>query len=491
MRFSPAIIYLQLFCLLLACKDPEYDVNVVNPNPPPITDNSAGTLELSSLFNVLCEGNASPISIKLNGNEVYYWNVHWKIEPSLGQMQADRYKAPLTFNGVKEIKITATLNENSKTSGSIILKLEANESNTYIRAGFFNSAPPYDIQFLKDGHLLLTSSYVSSPAQMELFKVLKLNSLGQKVWERNLELGHSRIIEVNNENIFVAGFLSGQGNVIVKMDHNGNVIAKRNLGNVLIQAIEVDDTGQVYIGYREILGELNFIGHLAKLDNALELMWDKSIGLRFIFDIIKSDDESFFFTFHNTTYDPHSIMGLFDCNGEILWEKNNPLGNWSLKNIQKNGSAEKLIAVFTERNDDQKIKNNVLIAIDREGTETNLLELYSSQFGQAFTIAQIIHHQNQSSLILLCNYIDRLEDGTIPHYNFKLLFVDYAGSLHNEWMFEKVPYRNGQYFYSVTGLRIHQNEDNILILGNPNYMFLLKMGIDLNISACQRRNVII
>lgn len=493
MYFLKRYIIFVLFCSFWACQD-TIEPLVTDPSKDIDQDNAIKTLELNSSIKVLCEGNSIPIF--LNSGQIYYFDVDWKIEPEIGKMILGEYVAPSNFNGVKEVKITATLKRNPGIKGTLILKLESNNSNAYI-TNLEGLNAPYDALFLEDGHILVTTNFYNPytgakvpPREMDDFLVHKFNSFGEKIWETRLGTGMSRIIKTFDKHIFVAGTIMGHGEVIVKMDQSGNVISKKIFRNIYIQDLEINEDGQIYIGYREILGELNHIGHLAKLDESLELIWDKPLGKKFISEIKMAGNGHYYFIFINTFSNPIFILGVFDREGNILWEKESPNGSWSMKNIQKLGAENRLIAVFTSKIEEPFISKNTVFSVDINGNETVLQELNSSQYGRSFTLNHIFIDP-QGQMVLLGNYVDSHGDGTLQYVNFRLLFIDKIGSILKEWEFEKIPNTFGQFHYNVNGFRIHQLGEKILILGlTYNKVFILKMEKDLIISECQRMNVL-
>jgi hypothetical protein len=169
--------------------------------------------------------------------------------------------------------------------------------------------------------------------------IIKLDASGNKVWSKSLG-GSGRdaarvITPTKDGNFLIAAsgstdgdFTGITGDMVVKMDPNGNIIWKKNMPIAINAIIPATAGGFVLVGQAN--NDYAFI----KTDNDLNVLWQKSYGgtgYDYAYSVVEASDNGYVLAGHSSSTDGN-IKGnkggydfcviKVDINGNLLWQKN-------------------------------------------------------------------------------------------------------------------------------------------------------------------------
>ena len=188
-----------------------------------------------------------------------------------------------------------------------------------------------------DGGLVVTG-YTYSSGNSDQVYLLKTDSTGNVVWEKNFggtsgDYGHS-VVETVDGGLVVTGYTNSFGNsnqvYLLKTDSNGNLLWEKNFGgtdaDIGYGVVETADGGLVVTGYTNSFGN-NYQVYLLKTDSSGNLLWEKNFGGTSDdrgYSVVEASDGGLVVTGYTYSYGNYSQVYLLktDSNGNLLWEKN-------------------------------------------------------------------------------------------------------------------------------------------------------------------------
>ena len=184
----------------------------------------------------------------------------------------------------------------------------------------------------KDGGFIAVGNTSSKSLGQDDAWILSLDKEGNKLWDKILGNkkyeGLETVIQTNDENFLVAGYLTPKGTRkqdawFLKLDKSGKKIWSNSFGGKnsenIHSMIQLEDKSIVAVGYS------NSLAYIVKLDQSGNKLWENSFKSHFqLYSIIKTEDKGFMVvgrTFSNTVGQSDISILKLDRNGNKVWDK--------------------------------------------------------------------------------------------------------------------------------------------------------------------------